>query len=70
MYNKKGKINKPVSHTSWRNKGFYFEDCETPKYENKNQLKKKTILQINHCLQFFYEDKIFSIEMVIYLQEM
>jgi len=39
MYNKKGKINKPVSHTSWRNKGFYFEDYETPKYENKDQSK-------------------------------
>ena len=39
MYNKKGKINKPVGHTSWRNKGFYFEDYEPPSYENKDELE-------------------------------
>ena len=43
MYNKKGKIDKPVSHTSWRNKGFYFEDYDTPRYENKDQLKRDYI---------------------------
>ena len=55
MYNKKGKINKPVSHTSWRNKGFYFEDYETPKYENKDQSKFSVIkLSLNRVSFIFF----------------
>ena len=55
MYNKKGKIDKPVSHTSWRNKGFYFEDYETPRYENKDQLKFSVVkLYLNRVSFIFF----------------
>ena len=36
MDNKKGKTNNLNNHIPCRNKGFYFEDYETPKYENKS----------------------------------
>ena len=55
MYNKKGKINKPVSHTSWRNKGFYFEDYETPKYEYKDQSRFSGVkLSLNRVSFIFF----------------
>ena len=55
MYNKKGKINKPVSHTPWRNKSFYFEDYETPKYEYKDQSKFSEVkLSLNKVSFIFF----------------
>ena len=39
MHNKKEKINNLDNHTPRRNRGFYFEDYETPKYEYKDQSK-------------------------------
>ena len=55
MYNKKGKINKPVSHTPWRNKGFYFEDYETQKYEYKDQSKFSRVkLSLNRVSFIFF----------------
>ena len=35
--NKKGEINNPDNYNSRKNRGFYFEDYETPKYEYKDQ---------------------------------
>jgi cell division protein FtsI (penicillin-binding protein 3) len=55
MYNKKGKINKPDSHIPWRNKGFYFEDYETSKYEYKNQSKFSEVkLSLNRVSFIFF----------------
>ena len=55
MYNKKGKINKPDSHIPWRNKGFYFEDYETPKYEYKDQSKfSRAKLSLNRVSFIFF----------------
>ena len=56
---KKGTNNNLDNHVLLRNRGFYFEDYETPKYEYKDQLKFSKIFQNNFC----YDDylKIFLI---------
>ena len=54
MHNKKGKINKPDNQTSWRNKGFYFEDYETPKYEYKYQSKFSGTKLSLHRVSFIF----------------
>ena len=55
MHNKKGKINKPDSHIPWRNKGFYFEDYETSKYEFKDQSKFSEVkLSLNRVSFIFF----------------
>ena len=39
MHNKKGKDNNLDNHILRRNRGFYFEDYETPRYEYKEHTK-------------------------------
>ena len=49
MHNKKGKINNPDNHIPWRNRGFYFEDYNTPKYKYKDQQKYSEVkLSLNN----------------------
>ena len=55
MYNKKGKISNQDNHIPWRNKGFYFEDYETPKYEYKDQSKFSRVkLSLNRVSFIFF----------------
>ena len=55
MQNKKGKINNLDNHTPRRNKGFYFEDYETPKYEYKDQSKFSEVkLSLNRVSFIFF----------------
>ena len=55
MDNKKGKINNLNNHIPSRNKGFYFEDYEAPKYEYKDQLKFSRVnLSLNRVSFIFF----------------
>ena len=55
MHNKKGKNNNSGNHIPWRNKGFYFEDYETSKYEYKNQSKFSEVkLSLNRVSFIFF----------------
>ena len=52
---KKEKLINQGSHIPWRNKGFYFEDYETPKYEYKDQSKFSEVkLSLNRVSFIFF----------------
>jgi cell division protein FtsI (penicillin-binding protein 3) len=55
MFNKKGKNNNSDNHISWRSRGFFFEDYETPKYEYKQQSRfPKVKLSLNRASFIFF----------------
>ena len=55
MRNKKGEINNPDNYNSRKNRGFYFEDYETPKYEYKDQSKFYRVkLSLNRVSFIFF----------------
>ena len=55
MPNKKGKDNNSSNHIPWRNRGFFFEDYETPKYEYKQKLRFSEVkLSLNRISFIFF----------------
>jgi len=55
MNNKKGRINNLDNHDLRRNRGFYFEDYETSKYEYKDQSKFSRVkLSLNRVSFIFF----------------
>ena len=55
MHNKEGKNNNSDNHISWRSRGFFFEDYETPKYEYKQQSKfSEAKLSLNRTSFIFF----------------
>ena len=55
MDNKKGKINNLDYHDFRKNRGFYFEDYETPKYEYKDQSRLSGVkLSLNRLSFVFF----------------
>jgi cell division protein FtsI (penicillin-binding protein 3) len=55
MHNKKGENNHSSNHISWRNRGFFFEDYETPKYEYKQQSRFSEVkLSLNRLSFIFF----------------
>ena len=55
MHNKKGKDNNLDNHILRRNRGFYFEDYETPRYEYKEHSKFSGVkLSLNRVSFIFF----------------
>ena len=55
MHNKKGKNNNSNNYIPLKNKGFYFEDYETVKYEYKENSKiSKVKLSLNRVSFIFF----------------
>jgi len=55
MHNRKGENNHSGSHNSRRSRGFFFEDCDTPKYEYKQQSRLSEVkLSLNRISFIFF----------------